>query len=87
MTASRLTWVRVGHLYPDLKGEPDHFIAMDGETEVGLVKLVVLGPDEGRWLWSMLLTHPGPPFGRPTNGTWSARTARMLARVPGLRVG
>ena len=37
------------------------------------MKLVALGPDEGRWMWSMLLTHPGPAFNRPTNGTCEER--------------
>ena len=74
MTASRLTWARVGDRYPDLAGVPDDFLALDESgAEVGLVKLVALGPDEGRWLWSMLLTHPGPAFNRPTNGTTPTR--------------
>ena len=74
MTASRLTWARVGDRYPDLAGVPDDFLALDESgAEVGLVKLVTMGPDEGRWLWSMLLTHPGPAFNRPTNGTCEER--------------
>ena len=32
MTASRLTWARVGDRYPDLAGVPDDFIALDGEA-------------------------------------------------------
>ena len=74
MTASRLAWVRVGDRYPDLKGLPDYFLALDGEKEVGLVRRDLMGvSDEGRWMWSMLLTHPGPAFRRPTNGTCEDR--------------
>ena len=75
-TFRRLTWVRAGDHYPDLKDEPDHFIALDDGVEVGVVKLVTTGgPEEGRFLWSMLLTHPGPAFKRPTNGTCLTRGA------------
>ena len=62
----RLVWVRATDRYPDADPK-NSFIAMDGEVEVGVVKLVAIGPDEGRWLWSMLFTHPGPLSGsRPT---------------------
>ena len=72
MNPARLVWVRIGDLYPDLKDQPDSFIALDGEdaeTEVGFVMLVEMGPDEGRWMWSMLLTA----FRRPTNGLCATR--------------
>ena len=70
MSPSRLVWCRAGDRYPDLKGVPDYFLALDGEEEVGLVKRDLTGgPDEGRWMWSMLLRYPGPVFQRPTNGT------------------
>jgi len=39
----------------------------DGEEEVGVVKLVP-APAGSEWMWSMLLTHPGPAFKQPTNG-------------------
>ena len=75
----RLTWVRAGNRYPDLKGERDHFLALDGEVEVGVVKLVTTGaPEEGQFQWSMLLTHPGPEFRRPTSGTCLTRGAAAL---------
>ena len=32
MTAPRITWIRAGDRYPDLKHDLDHFIALDGET-------------------------------------------------------
>ena len=38
MTASRLTWARATDRYPD--AATDSFIALDGETEVGFVKLI-----------------------------------------------
>src|SRR3954462_10585117 len=71
-TSHTLRWVRVGDLEPDLKAGLDHFIALDGEAEVGVVKGIGLGPDCG-WFWSMLLTHPGPAFKRPTNGMTQTR--------------
>ena len=72
-TSRSLTWVRIGDRYPDLAGEPDWFLALDGETEVGIVKFLPTGVDAGSWMWSMLLTHPGPAFKRPTNGTTPTR--------------
>ena len=38
MSPSRLVWCRAGDRYPDLKGVPDYFLALDGEEEVGLVR-------------------------------------------------
>jgi len=68
----RPTWVRAGDRYPDLKGVPDDFIAMDGEVEVGTVKLVP-APAEAEWMWSLYLVHEGPRFGVPTNGRTQTR--------------
>ena len=34
----RITWIRAGDRYPDLKHDLDNFIALDGETEIGVVK-------------------------------------------------
>ena len=65
MSPSRLVWCRAGDRYPDLKGVPDYFLALDGEEEVGLVRRALTGgPDEGRWMWSMLLRYPGPAHHR-----------------------
>ena len=72
MTSPQLHWIRAGDHYPDLKNEADDFIALDGETEVGVVKWIESGPDHG-WLWSMLLVHPGPAFRLPTNGRCETR--------------
>ena len=58
----RLHWIRAGDRYPDLKDETDDFIALAGETEVGVVKWIESGPDHG-WVWSMTLVSPGPAFG------------------------
>jgi hypothetical protein len=71
-TSRRLTWVRAGERYPDLEDDPDHFIALDGKAEVGVVKLVP-APGGAEWMWSMLLTHPGPAFRRPNNGRTATR--------------
>ena len=68
----RLRWIRVGDRYADATNL-DSFIALNGEEEVGVVKRIDLGPEEGQWMWSMLLTHPGPAFNRPTNGTCEDR--------------
>ena len=71
-TSTRLTWARVSDRNPDATAS-DSFIALNGEEEVGVVKRIDLGPEEGQWMWSMLLTHPGPAFKRPTNGTCEDR--------------
>ena len=52
----RITWIRAGDRYPELADDLDHFIALDGEEEVGVVKLV-LSPAGSEWMWSMLLTQ------------------------------
>ena len=38
-----VTWVRVGDRYPDRKDEPDSFVALDGETEIGAVTFIATG--------------------------------------------
>ena len=42
---------------------------MDGEVQIGSVRLVDCGPDTGRWQWSLLLARSDPLFPWPTNGT------------------
>ena len=71
-TSRRPTWVRESDRYPDATSL-DSFIALDGEVEVGVVKFMAAGIDAGSWMWSMLLTHPGPAFKRPTNGLTPTR--------------
>jgi len=69
----RITWVRAGDRYPELADDPDYFLALDADgTEVGLVKWVETGPDQG-WFWSMVLVHPGPAFMLPTFGQCATR--------------
>jgi hypothetical protein len=71
--------------YADLAGEADHFLAFDSETgaEGGVVKLVTLGPDEGRWMWSMVLTNPGPAFGQHVlTVTITMQVERMKSVAP-----
>ena len=52
-----------------------------------MVKLAP-APAGKEWMWSMLLTHPGPAFRQPTNGRTLTRggagAARMLAPAVGL---
>ena len=74
----RLVWVRAADRYPDADPE-NSFIAMDGEVEVGVVKLVP-APAGAEWMWSFWLTHPGPAFKQPTNGRCgrSGQAAREL---------
>jgi len=55
-----------------MAAESDHFLALDGNVEVGVVKLV-RAPAGAEWMWSMLLTHPGPAFRRPSNGHCQTR--------------
>ncbi|MET0529584.1 MAG: hypothetical protein ABW003_14840 [Microvirga sp.] len=73
MPTPAVTWIRIGERHPDLAQERDYFLALDGEVQVGIVRLINFGPETGRWLWSMLLTHPGPAFTRPTSGTAPTR--------------
>ena len=68
----RLVWMRAVDRDPDLEDDLDHFIALDGEEEVGVVKLVP-APASEVWVWSLWLTHPGPAFRLPTNGRTRAR--------------
>jgi hypothetical protein len=70
------TWARIGDHYPELKGEGDHFLALDGESgrEIGIVRRIEAGAETGQWQWSML-AHPGPTFSRPTSGTVATRDA------------
>jgi hypothetical protein len=68
----QITWARAGDLDPDLAHDPDHFLAFDGETNIGVVKLVP-SPAGAEWLWSLYLVHPGPAFGSPTNGLCKTR--------------
>jgi len=70
--APRITWIRAGDRYSDLEDDPDHFLALDGEAEIGVVKWVETGPDHG-WFWSMTLVHPGAPFKLPTLGQCATR--------------
>ena len=77
-----IAWlVRRGERYPELRAEPDDLIALDdNEDLIGHVKYIPAGPDQGRWQWSMLMTHDGTPFSRPRNGTSPTRVeaARKL---------
>ena len=69
----RITWIRAGDRYPDLKDDLDHFLALDETSEVGVVKWVETGPDHG-WFWSHDgRRHPGPAFKRPTCGQCATR--------------
>ena len=70
-TSHRLTWVREGARYP-VVSDLDSFIALDGEAEVGVVKLVPAPTGQEEWMWSMLLVR-GPAFNRPTNGRTQTR--------------
>ncbi len=69
MSSPTLTFVPASQRYPTLAGETDYFIALDGETQVGNVRLADCGPEIGRWQWSLLPARPEPLFPWPTNGT------------------
>ena len=77
----RVTWIRIGDFYPDLKAEKDHFLALDGKSAVGIVRLIESGPDDGRWHWSMVQVRPGKPFPRPRSGTRATRGQAAKALV------
>ena len=61
-----------GHRYPDPNGEHDHFLALDEELEVGLVKRIQSGADQGRWLWSVTQAT-ADPLEMPQHGTTETR--------------
>ena len=69
MPSSALTFVKAGARYSDLAAEKDYFIALDGEMQIGMVRLINDGPETGRWQWAMYFVHPEPLFPWPTNGT------------------
>ena len=80
----RVTWIRIGDFYPDLKAEQDHFLALDGMSAVGIVRLIESGEsgsDSGRWHWSMVQARPGKPFSRPRSGTRATRSQAARAVV------
>ena len=53
----RVTWIRIGDSYPDLKAEKDHFLALDGKSAVGIVRRI-----EGRpGLRPLALEHGASP--------------------------
>ena len=81
MTDGTVTWVRIGDVYPDMKAEADHFIALDGGSVVGVVRLVESGPDIGRWHWSMVQVRAGKPFSLPRSGTTRTRSQAAFALV------
>jgi len=73
MSQPRITWIRAGDRYPDLKDDLDNFLMLDPDgRELGVVKWVESGPDHG-WFWSMLATAPGPAFKRPMSGRCTTR--------------
>ena len=84
-----LTWVLAGDRDPDFKDNLDHFIALDGEVEVGVVKLrrgagrsgvdVVDAADASR----PSLQAADERADADTQGS-GAGTRRLLARVPGV---
>ena len=79
---SRVTWVRAGDCYPDLKAELNRFVALDEAGEpVGIVRFVESGPVCGRWLWSMTKIRPGQPFPRQRTGTTETRSQAAKALV------
>ena len=71
-TIRRLVWMRAVDRDPDLEDDLDHFIALDGEEEVGVVKSGRAGPDCGMDLVHVA-THPGPAFKLPTFGQCATR--------------
>jgi hypothetical protein len=49
MPPRTVRWARVADHYADLRGEADHFLALDGNVEVGVVKLVEMREHEEVW--------------------------------------
>ena len=76
-----VTWMRAGDRYPDLKAKRDHFLALDGEEIIGVVRLVDSSPRESRWLWSLVPVRRGRTFPRPRSGTTETRSEAAKALV------
>ena len=68
-----VTWIRAGDRYPDRKDEPDSFIALDGNTEIGAVVFVAKGADAGSWQWSLRHPHLGSASTPLATGTMPTR--------------
>ena len=68
-----VTWIRAGDRYPDRKDEPDSFIALDGNTEIGAVVFVAKGADAGSWQWSLRHPHLGSASTLLATGTMPTR--------------
>src|SRR4029079_14715119 len=76
----RLQWCRATDLYPHESGALDDFVALDGQTQVGVMKLMDDAPAGPEWMWSMWVLHPGTAFPRVTKGRCERRgeAARAL---------
>ena len=85
----RITWIRAGDRYPDLKDDLDHFLALDGERrdrprEVGRdragSRLVLV--DDARAPGSGL--QPADMGAMRDARAGGPRAGRLLQRVPGV---
>ena len=89
MTASRLTWARVGDRYPDLAGTPDDFLALDGD-DGGRCREAHPGRASGFGRVDVVhVPHVARPDLQDADerdvqdpGRGGTRTRRMLAGVP-----
>ena len=53
-----VSWARIGDVQPDLKGEQHHFVALDDDGDVGIVRQIEAGGKTGQWVWSLTRVHP-----------------------------
>jgi hypothetical protein len=68
-----VTWARIGDRYLDRKDEPDSFIALDGNTEIGAVTFIAKGIEAGSWRWELRHPHLGPASAPLATGTMPTR--------------
>ena len=68
-----VSWARIGDVQPDLKGEQHHFVALDDDGDVGIVRQIEAGGKTGQWMWSLTRVHRGPPLNRPRSGSCTTR--------------
>jgi hypothetical protein len=80
-------WMRTAEVYPASGWHRKAFMGFDpevrfprfhmiaGDETIGNVHLIEGGPQSGQWKWSMVVSLPGPRYGRPTNGVEESRGA------------
>jgi hypothetical protein len=77
--------MKTADVYPDAGYDSTYFMAFDpeatfphfheisGDETIGNVHRVTGGPEDGRWMWSMTVSLPGPGYSSARSGTVTSR--------------